>query len=220
MCTALHGLICRVAGIEVGKNEHVGVAGHWAAGPFGPPYRLDCRGIVLQGPVDGQIGLALAHDLGGPRDLFDVASRSGTAGAEADHCHPGVDAEGPRRRRALDGDVRETFGVWLRVDGAVAVDKHLVGQAHEEHRGDQVAALLGAQDLQRGADRRGGGVHRAGNQAVHLSLPEHHGADHDGVGEALPRHLLGPALVLAELGQRADVTLGHGRGIDDGDALR
>jgi hypothetical protein len=41
----------------------------------------------------------------------------------------GFDAKGPRRRRALDGDVSQVFGVGARVDGAIAVDDHLVGQA-------------------------------------------------------------------------------------------
>ena len=106
------------------------------------------------------------------------------------------------------------------VDGAVAVDDHLVGQAHEKHRRHQAAARLGAQDLQRGADSIRGGVHRAGHQAVHFALLEHHGADRDRVAETLARHLLGPPAMPPQPGQRADVALGYGLGVEHGDAVR
>src|SRR6266568_3714351 len=144
----------------------------------------------------------------------------GGPGAEADHRDPGLDAEGTRRRGAGDGDVGQVLRAGLGIDGAVAVDDHLVGQAHEENRGHQAAARLGAQDLQRGADGGRRGVHRAGHQAVHLALPEHHGADRDRVGEMLAGHLLGPALVPPQFGQRGDVALGDGPRVQDGDAGR
>ena len=35
-----------------------------------------------------------------------------------------------------------------------------------------------------------------GDQAVHLALLEHHGAERDRVGEMIASHLLGPAAVL------------------------
>ena len=49
---------------------------------------------------------------------------------------------------------------------------------------------------------------RARDQAVDLALSEHHGADRDRVGEVLAGHLLGPALVPPQLGQRGHVALG------------
>ena len=60
---------------------------------------------------------------------------------------------------------------------------------------------------------------RARDQAVDLALLEHHGADHDGVGEVIACHLLGPGFVPPQLGQRGDVALGDSPGVDHGDAV-
>src|ERR1019366_4935332 len=216
---ALDSFVCRVPGVEVWEDEDVGASGHCAAGPLAFPYRGDGGGVVLQGAVYGQIGLTFVHDLGRLGDLVDIDAHTGGAGAEADHRHPGFDAKGPRRRRALDGNVGQVFGVGLRVDGAIAVDDYLVGQAHEEHRRHQAATWLGAQDLQRRANGGRGGVDRARNQAVHFTLPEHHGADRDWVGEVIACHFFGPAAVPPQLSQRSDVALGDSLGLDHGDAV-
>src|SRR5580658_2597870 len=215
---ALHRLIGGVAGVEVREDEDGGTPGHGAVWPLVVRHRCDGGRVVLQRAVYGQTGFAFTHDPGRLGDLVDVAARPRGAGAEADHRHPGVDAKGPRRGRALDGDVGQVLGVGPGVDGAITVDHDLVGQAHEEHRRHQPAARPGAQDLQRRANRGRGGVDRSGDHAVDLALLEHHGADHDGVGEMIACYLLGPAFVPSQLGQRADVTLGDGPGVDHGDA--
>jgi NAD(P)-dependent dehydrogenase (short-subunit alcohol dehydrogenase family) len=62
-------------------------------------------------------------------------------------------------------------------------------------------------------------VHGSGDQAVDLAQPEHHHADRHRVGQVLAGHVLGPALVPAQLGQRGDVTLGDGLRIQHRDAL-
>src|ERR1019366_3222779 len=38
VCAALHCFVRRVAGVEVGEDEDVGVSGDRTAGPFGLPY--------------------------------------------------------------------------------------------------------------------------------------------------------------------------------------
>ena len=60
---------------------------------------------------------------------------------------------------------------------------------------------------------------RARDHAVDLALLEHHGADHDRIGEVIAGDLLGPAFVPPQLGQRGDVALGDGLGVDHGDAV-
>src|ERR1019366_706975 len=72
VCAALHCFVRRVAGVEVGEDEDVGVSGDRTAGPLGLPYRRDGGGVVLQRAVDGQTGFAFAHDPGGLGDLVDV----------------------------------------------------------------------------------------------------------------------------------------------------
>ena len=53
--------------------------------------------------------------------------------------------------------VGELFGRGVRVHGAVAVDEHPVGQAHEEHARHDRHTGLGLDDLERRADGVGGG---------------------------------------------------------------
>src|ERR1022692_3711999 len=131
---ALHSFVRRVASVEIREDEDVRASGHRTAGPLALSYRSDGCGVVLQWAVNGQIGLAFAHDPGRLGDLVDIAAGTRGAGAEADHRHSGFDAEGPCRRRALDGDVGQVFGTGPRVDGAITVNGHLIGKAHEKHR--------------------------------------------------------------------------------------
>src|SRR5579863_9251477 len=45
---ALDRLVGRVAGVQVGEDEHGGLASYRAAGPFGLPDRADGGGVVLE----------------------------------------------------------------------------------------------------------------------------------------------------------------------------
>jgi hypothetical protein len=105
LSAALHCLVRRVAGIQVGEDEDGSLAGYRTAGPFGLADRGDGGSVVLHRAVDGQAWFALPYDLRGLGDLVDVCSRGGGSGAEADHCHSRLDAERPGGRGALNGDV-------------------------------------------------------------------------------------------------------------------
>ncbi len=48
-------------------------------------------------------------------------------GGVRDHRDPGLNAKGTGGVGALDGDIGELAGVGVEVDGAVAIDKHLIG---------------------------------------------------------------------------------------------
>ena len=154
-------------------------------------------------------------DPGGLADFFHVRAAAGLSGAVADERHTGVDAELLGGFRALDGDVGERLGIGIRVHGAVAIDEHLLGQAHEEDGGDDARAGAGLDELQRGPDGVGGRVHRTGNQAVHLAHGEHHGAEHDVVFQRLERVVLVEVLVFAHLHQRRDVARAQCGGVED-----
>ncbi len=73
---ALHRLVRRVAGVQVGEDEDAGPAGHQAARPLGLADRGDRGRVVLQRAVHGQAGFAFAHDPGGLGDLVHVRARA------------------------------------------------------------------------------------------------------------------------------------------------
>ena len=63
-------------------------------------------------------------------------------------------------------DVGELLGRGVGVHRAVAVDQHAVGEAHEEHRRDDVDAGRRLDELEGRPDRVGGRVDRARHHAV------------------------------------------------------
>ena len=67
--------------------------------------------------------------------------------------------------------------VGMRVDGAVAVDQHAVGQAHEEHARDDRDARARLDQLERRADRLRRRVGRAGDHPVGHPERDHQRAE-------------------------------------------
>src|SRR5215218_9505140 len=121
---ALHRLVGVVAGVEVGEHEHGGPAGDLAVGQLGPgDLGVDGR-VVLDRPLDQEVGPALTGDGGGLPDLVDVAARARLAGRVGEHGHPRLDAELGGRARRGDRDVGQLLGVGVGHHGAVAVDQH------------------------------------------------------------------------------------------------
>src|SRR5215207_2146665 len=127
----LHRLVGVVAGVEVGEHEHGGPAGDLAVGQLGPGDRGVDGGVVLDRPLDQEVGPALPGDRGGLADLLDVAARARLAGRVGEQGHPGLDAELGGRARRGDGDVGQLLGVGVGHHRAVAVDQHPVGQQHQ-----------------------------------------------------------------------------------------
>ena len=83
----------------------------------------------------------------------------------------------------------------VRVDGAVAVDEHAVGEAHQEHAGDDRDARARLDQLERRADRLRGRVRGAGDHPVDHPQRDHHRPEVGDVGR--PRR--GPASTVTPL---------------------
>ncbi len=149
---ALHGLAGVVAGVEVGEDQHAGLPRDLGVGQLGGgDGRLHGR-VVLDRTLDLQVRPARAGPARWPsRTLSTSAPRPGRTRGVRQHRDPRLHAELRRRTGRLDGDVRELLGVRVRVDRAVAVDQHLVGQAHEEHRRHDRGVRPGLDDLEGGA---------------------------------------------------------------------
>src|SRR5215218_9052964 len=118
---ALHRLVGVVAGVEVGEHEHGGPPGDLAVGQLGPgDLGVDGR-VVLDRPLDEQIGPALTGDGGRLADLVDVAARPRLPGRVGQQGHPRLDAELGGRARRGDRDVGQLLGVGVGHHRAVAV---------------------------------------------------------------------------------------------------
>ena len=180
----LHRLVGVVAGVEVGEDEHgrpPGDRGVRAASSS--PRRSRWRRRTGWAPRPSRPGArSLTSAVAADTFSTSVPLPRG-AGRVGQHRHPRLDAEGRRGRRRGDRDVRELLGGGVRVDRAVAVDEHLVLQAHEEHRGDDRDPRHGLHDLQRRPDGVGGGVHRARHHAVGQAELDHHRAEVGHVGD-------------------------------------
>ena len=77
-CAALHRLVGVVAGVEVGEDQHRGPAGDLRVRHLGLGHRGLDRGVVLDGPVDEQVRLSLAHQFRCRPDLVDVRAGAAT----------------------------------------------------------------------------------------------------------------------------------------------
>src|SRR4029453_806570 len=94
---ALHRLVGVVAGVQVGEHEHRGPAGARAVGQLGGgDLGVDGR-VVLDRPLDQEVGPALPGDRRRPPDLLDVAARARLPGRVGQQGHQGLDAERGRR---------------------------------------------------------------------------------------------------------------------------
>lgn len=217
---ALNGFVGGIAGVEVGEDEHGGFAGDGTVGGFGRGDVGDGGGVVLEGAVEEEVGTFLLGQLGGLADFVDVGSSSGFAGGVADHGDACWEAEGDGGVGALNGDVGEGFGVGIGIDGAVAVNEDLVGEAHEEDGGDNLGTGFGFDDLQGGPDGVGGGVNGTGDETVDFAEGEHDGAEPDMVVEEVGGGFGGEAFVFAHFDEGADVVLADVGGVEDFDVGR
>ncbi len=120
----------------------------------------------------------------------------------------------------MQRDVSECLGIRIRVYRAVAINEHLIGKTHIEDRGDDAAVRLRFDDLKRRTDRVGGGVKRAGNEAVHLAEREHDGAEPNVILQEIRGIQLRQPFVTSHLNERLDVPRPHFRGIDNLDLIR
>ncbi len=184
---ALHALVQVVASVQVGHHEDRGAAGDLAAGHLGPGHGGVDRGVVLDRALHLEVGAEFADQVGGGADLVDVGARAGGSGRVREHGDPGIDAEPRGGAGRGDRDAGELLGGRVGVDRAVAVHQHPIGQAHEEHAGDQPQA----QDLERGPDRVRGGVRRARHHAVGHAGVHHQGAEVGHVGDGVAGQLDG-----------------------------
>ena len=196
---ALHRLVGVVAGVEVGEDEHRRAAGDLRLG------QLRCgdggigRGVVLDRPLDEQVGRALAHERGRRAHLVDVGARARLARRVGEHRHPRLDAElrggapptRSRCRRAARGRVGD--------DGAVAVDEHAVGEAMRNTLETTATPGRVLMISKRRADRVRGRVRRARHHAVGEAEVHHHRAEVGDVGHDVARLLDRDALVRAQL---------------------
>ena len=124
----LHRLVGVVAGVEVGEDEDGGAAGDVAVGQLAAgDVRVD-GGVVLDRPVDLQIGPQLARPLGRLADLVDVGAGARGSRSSSSAWRPAVRCRTGRGVGGRDRDVGELVGVRVGVDGTVAVHEHAVGR--------------------------------------------------------------------------------------------
>ena len=152
---ALHRLVGVVAGVEVGEDEHGRAAGD-----------RRCRAAwsrATPASTAASYWIGPSTDSSGPRSRTSaVASRTrSTSAPRARSRRSSRRASRPAARcrtgaavcRRGDRDVGQLLGGRVRVDGAVAVDEHAVGQAHEEHARDDRDARPRLDELERRPDR-------------------------------------------------------------------
>ena len=133
---ALHCLVGVVAGVEVREDQHRRPAGHRRVGQLrGGHRRHPTAASYWIGPSTSRSGRRSAHQIGGRADLVHVGAGARVAGRVRQHRHPRVDAELRRGRRRRDRDVGQLLGARVGIHRAVAVDQHLVRQAHQEDAG-------------------------------------------------------------------------------------
>ena len=213
---ALHGLVADVTGREAREHEHGRLAGDGAAGGLQGPDTGHGRRIVLQRAVHEHLGAGFLHELGGLAHEVGIGALAAVHGAVAQHGHATRQAKGLGRVVALHGDSRKFLGGRVQVDGAVAVNVGLAGHAHEEHGAHGLHARGALDHLQGRAQRVGGRVDGARNEAIDFAHLEHHGTKHHVVGEGRAGLVFGHALGLAEFHEGRYVLFGKfGGGFDD-----
>ena len=230
---ALGDLVADVAGLDVGEDEGVGVAGHGRAGELQLAHFGSHGGIELHLAVDGQLGSHfLGHD-GSVVAQLHGAALAGAVGGEAQHGDLGIDAEDLGGAGGLDGHLGQLLGggqghvaflvnavLVAQVDGAVAHGQLLFAPDQDEAGGHQMGALLGFHQLQSGTDGIGSGIGSAAQQRIGVAHLHQHGAEVVALGKGLAA-VLGGHFALAELHHLVYhlVHLGIGGGVDDLHAL-
>src|SRR5699024_9156032 len=84
----LHGLIRVVTGVEVGEDKYGGMTGHFCFGHLGGRHRCRDGGVILQWPLDFQLGPVGPYELGGFSDFVHIGTATGFTGGIRQHCHP------------------------------------------------------------------------------------------------------------------------------------
>ena len=174
---ALDGLVGVVPGVQVRKDEDGGGARDLALGQLGSGDTGVDGGIVLDGPLDLEIGPQLLGAARGLAHPFHIGAAAGLPGRVGEHGHAGLDPERPGRLAELMAMSASSSASGLGTTAQSRVDQHAVFQAHEEDAGDDRPAGLGADDLEGGADRLGGGVRGAGDHAIGPAGVDHHGSE-------------------------------------------
>ncbi|MBF5059697.1 hypothetical protein NEPTK9_001213 [Candidatus Neptunochlamydia vexilliferae] len=161
--TSLDRLVGRIGGVEVGENIDGGLPSNGTVG------RFFCRnvgaesGIILKGAIDKKVGAELFDFCCRLLHFGHICPGSRGSGAVADHGYPRGDPKPLSRIGTLDGDISKLFSCRVLVDGAISIDKDLVGEAHEENRRNFFDTRLGFNELESGADRTCCCVDRSGN---------------------------------------------------------
>ena len=226
---ALHQLVADVARFQTREHQHVGLAGHGAAGRLELADAFDDGRVQLQFAVQHQAGVELLGDAGGFLHLGDQVVLGRALGGEGEHGHARLDT----RQRAgaicrAQSDAGQLLGVGVDVHGAVGKDHHaivaigLVRALHQEAGRHGLDAGLGLDDLQSRAQHVARGVDGAGNEAVRVAHLHHHHAVVHGILDQFRGLLGGHALGLAQLVERRGVlfALVRGPGVDDLKALQ
>ena len=172
------------------------------------------RRVVLDRALDRSSGRALAHQLGRLAHLLDLGARARTRRSSRRASPRAARCRTARRSRPRRSRCRPAARRRVRVDRAVAVDEHAVGEAHEEHAGDDRDARARLDDLERRPDRLRGRVRGAGDHPVGHPERDHHRAEVGDVGDDVARQVDGHALVRAQrrvLGREALQQLRLGR---------
>ena len=192
-----------VAHVDVGADEHVGLAGDLAlaADLLGGDLGTD-GGVELELAVDLEVGTALLGDLHGCADLVDERALGGAVGGVGEHGHAGLPAhEGVDGLGGGDGDGGELLGVGVDAHGGVAKAQERAlgavpaGDVEDAERGDGVDAVGKADDGLAADDDVAGGAAQAAEGDVDVVDALHHEAAVHGLlgattdGLALEREL-------------------------------
>ena len=164
---ALHRLVGVVAGVEVGEDEHRGLAR--------PPSNRAASCSPPAGSIAASYWIGPSTSSSGRRSrTSSVAARTLSTSAPVPDSPVEYDSIAIRGSmpnwaavpRGRDRDVGQLLRRRVGHHRAVAVGEHPIGQAHQEHARHRRDAGLGLDDLERGPDRVRGGVRGAGDHAV------------------------------------------------------
>ena len=174
------------------------MAGHFTAGQF---YFGDIRingGIVLNGSLEFQIRAKLFYKPGGFLNLVDIGSLAGFSCRIRQHRNTWLDPETLGRIRRADSDVRQLFGIWIRVDRTIAIHQNPVRETHEKNTRNNRTARSRPDKLEGRADRVLRRMYRPGDHAVGNPAVDHHGSEVADVGHGVKGHLERYSLVFAD----------------------
>ena len=226
---ALHQLVADVAGSEVREHQHVCRPGNRRIGGLELGHLGNDGGIELQVSVDSDLGCLLLAEGNGFLHLLGGIAAGRPHRGIGEERYLGLDLahEGLPGVGGGDGDLGELIGGGGDVEAAVGEDHGAVGAevrrlgAHDHEGAHELGAGGGLQDLKGGAQRIGGRMARARDEAVGVAHLHHHGAVVGVIHDLRAGLLDGDPLLRAKLGEllRIGLMLG-GRGALGVDDLR